>query len=95
MVYWLNWNQLAEGISQHTYQLESLSQPDIWAEFCKWIRHPELVDKREELFGRVNRNTNSRKDHYKKLTWRDLKFTDPRLAEAVQAQAVKYGYEIE
>lgn len=93
MIYWLEWNRLAEQKAAHTYRIEDLAQPIVWKSFCGWIDHPELVDRADELFGAVETTANSRRAKYDAIRWDDLEREDRALASSIRRASIEYGYD--
>lgn len=83
---WIGWNQLAGKQARWRFQIEQLK--DRFPEFCEHAGLP--VRPLPEVPPAAK---DSRTDRYDPLYWEDLVAADARLAEAVRALALDYGYE--
>lgn len=94
MIYWIEWNKMAEELAEWTYQIESL--PLIFDEFferigCERCKDPEMKDYMLTTSKRVN----TRRTKYKPRNWNDLFNESTRTAIEVVELGIKYGYDLE
>lgn len=83
-----NWNLMAEKIAVWRYKVETLE--DNFIRFCRVINYPEIIEKKDVL-RTVPKNINTAKP-YRKLTWSDLKNTNPFLCNKIKEMSIRYGY---
>lgn len=88
MRYWLEWNQVAEGAAEFSYQVE---------EMAKWASriYPLLGECGNWKPSKVKRNVNaSPADRLTIVSWIDLDNFDKGLARQIRELAVHYGYDL-
>jgi len=91
MNYWLYWSVMAEGISTARFKVENMSI--VLQKFCVAIGRPALFHMANWLLS-TPKNVNTRKGHYKPLTWDMLFEADKDLAEQIVKKGRSYGYSI-
>ena len=92
MLYWLEWNRLAEAKADITYRVEQIKDVSTWSALCSVLERPELVEQHDTLIGAIASDTNTRRDDYAPLTWDDLRNEDEALTAEILEQAERYGY---
>lgn len=92
MQYWLFWNRLAQENSEWTYRVEDFENQ--FDSFCAKIQRPEFITQRShQIISNSNKQVNTRKGRYKKLTLEDLNRLCPQLTKQIIQDAIEYGYE--
>ena len=92
MLYWLEWNRLAEAKADFTYRVEQIDESPTWNALCSVLERPELVEQHEFLIQAIASDTNTRRDDYAPLTWDDLRNEDEALTVKIAELADHYGY---
>jgi len=89
---WVGWNKRAQEIAQHTYRVESLTDPDVWTKFCKWTG----IDIGVRAIYSVPFDVNTRLGHvkYASITGRTLRDLNEEVWREVKDLAASYGYRV-
>jgi len=95
MRYWVEWNDMAAGLAEWTYRVETVCEWANWKRFCLTLQRHGLVDKRHLALGvPVNVNSKPKPGWYRELSWADLVAADGALARVIMGMGRKYGYAI-
>lgn len=87
---WLRWNELCEKIAHKRYRVEQIQDDNFFAEWCSWFGVvPDYV-----VRDGLKTTTNTRSGRYRELTYDDIAWYNPTLADKIKAKGREYGYEI-
>jgi hypothetical protein len=84
--YWHYWNLSTERVAQWSYRIEDINE--VFDELCFRVGVPA----NRGILRITPTDVNTRKQQYRKVSWKDIAAIDRNLALAIQEQSVRYGY---
>lgn len=84
MLFWLEWNRLAESIADYRYRVEDFAE--------EWLPLLAKAGFMLRPLPEVSKRFNSRRKRYTPLSWDDLRAADKSLEDSIRYVSWKLGY---